>query len=292
MNEPRRSHEEFFAKIPEVAVVFRHFKFGLITLGAGLVLFGAVVAAYKSKWPSLPESAWGAVLSVPVTVLSSGLFSVFYEVYMRTSLLRSMRALVHSWDSGVTVFPSHRDAPKRLAVLDSANTQVRLLSTTFARYFPDVGFKVREMAKAGFNFKFVVYDPFSAGLDEKAREEVQDPQFFRDEIRSTCQRYLGPLCCDYPERVKVRFCSFNAPFGITIVDRQRMVLSLSVYGQSRSRNETPCLMIENKYDPESVFKLYEAAFDDIWKRLEETSIPTALQPFFPPPAGTAVPRTS
>lgn len=275
-----RSEAAPLSRLPEFRLALRHGKLGLITAAVGLVLFAAVVAAHSAQLPALPEYAWGAILSIPVTILCSGLFSVFYELYMRATFLKSMRALIHSWDSGVTVYPTHKDAPDRKAVLESAKRQVRLLSTTFFRYFTDVRDEVRRKAASGVEFKFIIYDPSSKALEEKAKEEGHDVEDFRDEIRSTCRRDLGLLVRDFPGRVQVRFCPFNAPFGITIVDEAHLVLSLNIYGMARSKNQTPCLIIENRYDPESVFKLYETSFDAIWNKLEPNRVPDELRQFF------------
>ena len=92
-------------------------------------------------------------------------------------------------------------------------------------------------------------------------------------------RYLGPLVRKYGAKVQVRFCDFNTPFGLTIVDQREMVLSLNVYGLARSKNQTPCLIIENKYDADSVFKLYEDSFDAIWQKLDDRFPPEVAKHF-------------
>jgi len=59
-----------------------------------------------------------------------------------------------------------------------------------------------------------------------------------------------------------------------------MVLSLNIYGLSRSKDQTPCLIIKNTYDIDSVFKLYEHSFESIWNKLEGSSYPNSVRQFF------------
>lgn len=278
-HELRARRLEEFARIPRVRLLLRHGKLGIITLALGLGSGVLVVLAHEIRIPPLADYVWGALLSIPATIICMGLFSVFYEYYMRTSFADAMRSVYGAWDSGVTVFPTHTDAPDRKQVLLAARTHVRLMSTTFMRYFTDVREMVDQKAQVGVHFQFIVYDPTSKAVEEKAREEACDPEDFKQEIISTCRRFLGPLYQKYPEQIKVRFCTFNAPFGITIVDDCQMVLSLNVYGQARSKNQTPCLTIENKYRVDSVFKLYETSFDTIWNKLDD-QVPTVVANFF------------
>lgn len=266
-------------KLPELHLLLRHGKLGGVATIIGLLSFVAVVIAHEIRIQALPEYVWGAILSIPVTILCMGLFSVFYEYYIRTTFANSMRSIYWAWDTGVTVFPSHRDAPNRSEVLSRATKQVRLMSTTLSRYFTDVRDLVERKIGEGVQFKFILYRPDSTAIDEKAREEGCDPVDFRDEIHGTCRRYLGPLVRQYGAKVQVRFCDFNTPFGITIVDEREMILSLNVYGLARSKNQTPCLLIENKYDLDSVFKLYEGSFDAIWQKLND-SFPPEVAKYF------------
>jgi hypothetical protein len=276
---PRKRRLQELMSTPQVQLLFRHGKLGAITSAIGLAIGALVVIAHETSLPHMPEYVWAAILSVPVTILCMGLFSVLYEYYMRTSFANAMRSLYAAWDSGVTVFPTHSDAPDRKHVLREARQRMRLMSTTFSRYFTDVRELVEEKAKIGVRFQFIIYDPSSKAIEEKAREEDCKAEDFKGEIRSTCRRYLGPLYLRYPGQVQVKFCDFNTPFGITVVDDREMVLSLNIYGLARSKNETPCLVIENKYLPTSVFKLYENSFDTIWKNLDE-HIPDELARFF------------
>jgi len=283
MRRPEFTRIESLTALPELSLLLRHGKLGALTSVVGIVLGIVVVVVHEANIGALPEYVWGAILSIPATVLCMGMFSVFYEYYMRTTFARSMRSLYWAWDTGVTVFPTHRDAPDRKVILGGARTRVRLMSTTFSRYFTDVRGMVDECAHSGVQFQFVVYDPSSKAVDEKALEEGCQPDDFRDEIRSTCRRYLGPLVQKYPSLIQVRFCDFNTPFGTTIVDDREMVLSLNIYGLARAKNETPCLIIENKYDDGSVFKLYESSFDAIWKKLEGRAYPADVAKFFESP---------
>jgi hypothetical protein len=180
-----------------------------------------------------------------------------------------MRSVYWAWDTGVTVMPTHASAPDRKAVLESAHKEVRLISTTFSRYFLGVTDLVDRKSASGVRFRFIIYDPNSKAIEEKAREENCKVEDFQEEIRSTCRRYLGPLVKKHKERVRVRFCDFNVPFGMTVVDDSQMVLSLNIYGLARSRNETPCLMIQNKHEPQGVFDLYKGSFDAIWDKLND-----------------------
>ena len=265
---PSENRLQELTRLPEARLLLRHAKLGVVTSAIGLFLLAVVIVLHEVSFGRLPEYAWAGVLSIPVTVLCMGIFTVFYEYYMRTTFVNSMRSMYWAWDTGVTVFPTHQHAPDRTDVLTRATRSVRLMSTTLNRYFTDVRGLVREKASQGVQFKFIVYDPDSAAVDEKAHEEGCDPQDFRDEIHSTCRRWLGPLSVQFADSVRVKFCNFNAPFGITIVDDYEMVLSLNIYGLARSKNQTPCLIIENKYDDDAVFKLYERSFESIWHKLE------------------------
>ena len=269
-------------KYPEFALLLKHGTLGISTAVAGIITLVLVIVVHETKINTFPEYIWGAILSVPVTILCMGLFSVFYEYYMRTTFASSMRSMYEAWDTGVTVFPSHRSAPDRKEVLDDARKKVRLMSTTFSRYFTDVSDLVERKLAAGVQFQFILYHPNSVALEEKAREENCAVKDFQDEIVATCRRYLGPLVRKHGSNIKVRFCSFNTPFGITIIDEREMVLSLNVYGLARSKNETPCLRIENTYDHDSVFKLYEGSFDVVWNKLTDT-YPKEVAAYFLPP---------
>jgi hypothetical protein len=266
-------------KLPEARLLLRHAKLGVITTSIGLALLIVVVVLHKVQFGQLPDYAWSAILSIPVTVLCMGIFSVFYEYYMRTTFANSMRSMYWAWDTGVTVFPTHENAPDRKEVLRRAKKRVRLMSTTFSRYFIDVRDLVDQKAEAGVEFEFIIYDPESKAVEEKAREEGCDPKDFRSEIEMTCRRNLGPLSQKFGNSFRVKFCNFNTPFGITIVDDTEMVLSLNIYGLARSKNQTPCLIIENKYDEDAVFKLYEESFDAIWTKLDDR-IPKSVQKYF------------
>ena len=270
-------------KLPEARLLFRHAKLGIMTTLAGVILLVvlALVRSYVDSVGRLPEYIWGAILTVPVTGICMGIFTVFYEFYMRTTFANSMRSMYWAWDTGVTVFPTHEHAPNRKEVLEAAKVEVRLMSTTFKRYMTFVDPLVRQKALAGVRFRFVIYDPDSKAVDEKAREEGFPAHHFIDEIRTTCRSYLGPLTKEFPDRVSVRFCDFNTPFGVTVIDDSVMVLSLNIYGLARSKNQTPCLIIENKYDPDAVFKLYEESFEAIWKKLTD-DIPESVKEHFAP----------
>jgi hypothetical protein len=266
-------------KIPEARLLLRHAKLGLITATIGIFLLGIVIILHEVDLGSFPEYAWGGILSIPVTVLCMGIFTVFYEYYMRTTFVNSMRSMYWVWDTGVTVFPTHQHAPDRKDVLRRANSTARFMSTTFSRYFTDVRELVERKASQNVNFKFIIYDPESKAVEEKAREEGCEPEDFREEISSTCRRYLGPLTKQFQNGIQVRFCDFNTPFGITIIDDKEMVLSLNIYGLARSKNQTPCLIIENKYDEDAVFKLYENSFEAIWNKLDDR-IPKSVKKYF------------
>jgi len=268
---------------PQFRLLLRHGKFGLSIGFVGLIILVAVVAVHAFRSALLADYEWGAVLSVPVTIVSMGLFSVLYEYYMRTTFARSMRSVFWAWDTGVTVFPSHSDAPDRKKVLNQARRRVRLMSTTFGRYFADVHALVEDkIADEGVKFQFILYDPSSKAIVEKAREEGCSPEDFKVEIHGTCRRDLGRYVKKYPDKIEVKFCDTNVPFGITIVDERLMVLSLNVFGLARSKNQTPCLVIDNTYEDDSVFKLYEDSFNAIWKRLPDT-IPDELKRYFEHP---------
>ncbi len=269
---------DFFSN-DKLRLVVRHVKFGLVTLLIGLFLLLALIWAHESNLPNIPEYGWSALLSMPITVICMGVFSVFYEYYIRSTFSKSMRSMYWAWGTGVTVLPSHSDAPDRKDVLALAENNVAIMSTTFSQYFNDVRDGVDRKVESGVRFKFIVYDPESIAIEEKAKEENCPSQDFKDEITSTCRRYLGPLVKKYPEKVEVRFCNFNTPFGITIIDNIQMVLSLNIYGLARSKNETPCLIIENTPDPDSVFSLYKQSFDAVWTKLNE-EVPETLKNYF------------
>ena len=267
------------AKLPEFRLLLTHAKFGMVTSSIGLIFLFLLVLLHEIKIGEFPEYAWGAFLSIPITILCMGIFSVFYEYYIRTTFTNSMRSMYWAWDTGVTVLPSHKDAPDRKKVLERSNSDVRIMSTTLSQYFNDVRDRVEEKVNNGVNFKFVIYNPESNAIEEKAKEEGCSSQDFKDEIAFTCRRHIGPLVKKYNDKVKVKFCDFNTPFGITIIDDREMVLSLNIYGLARSKDETPCLIIENKYDQDSVFKLYEQSFEAIWVNLTD-NIPECLQDYF------------
>ena len=207
-------------KLPEVRLLLRHAKLGVITAAIGLALLIVVIVLHAVQVGKIPEYAWAGILSIPVTVLCMGIFTVFYEYYMRTTFSNSMRSMYWAWDTGVTVFPTHEHAPDRKEVLRRARTLVRLMSTTFSRYFTDVRDLVERKAEAGVEFRFIIYHPESKAVEEKAREEGCAPKDFRDEIVSSCRRYLGPLSRRFGNHFQVKFCDFNTPFWITIVDEK------------------------------------------------------------------------
>ena len=280
MSEPHQTPTwKDVVKHPHLKLIIQHAKFGVVTVLCGV---GAVVALCLGHHlrPGLFESyTWEILISVPVTLLCTGFCSTIYELYIRTTFTTSMRSVYWAWDTGVTVMPTHASAPDRKAVLDGARKEVRLISTTFSRYFLGVTDLVDRKATSGVRFRFIVYDPNSQAIDEKAREENCKVDDFRDEIRSTCRRYLGPLVRKHKGRIQVRFCDFNVPFGITVIDASQMVLSLNIYGLARSRNETPCLMIQNKHEPQSVFDLYKGSFDAIWDKLS-VQYPACVAAYF------------
>lgn len=263
----------------QIRFLLRHAKFGLLTLLTGVVLLVLCVIGHESHIQLLPEYGWGGLLSLPITIICMGIFSVFYEYYIRSSFTKSMRSLYWAWGTGVTVLPSHKDAPERKEVLELADNSVKIMSTTLSQYFNNVKDGVERKALNGVEFKIILYDPDSISIEEKAKEEGCSPQDFADEITFTCRRFLGPLSQKFPKTFHVKFCPFNTPFGITIIDQRQMVLSLNIFGLARSKNETPCLVIENKYDPDSVFKLYDESFNAIWNKLD-SDIPPRLQGFF------------
>ena len=267
-------------KSPDIKFLIEHGKLGLVFFCFGILMIVIITVLHNNYPNSIGEYLWSALISIPVTVMCMGIFSVFYEWSVRSTFKNAMRSMFWAWDTGVTVFPSHKSAPDRERVLQDVKKRVKLMSTTLNRYLLSVGDTVEyKISKQNVSFYFILYNPDSNALIEKAREEDADLEGFKEEIRSTCRRYLGPLKLKFPEKVHVRFCDFNTPFGITIIDDVKMVLSLNIYGLSRSKNQTPCLIIENKYDPESVFKLYEDSFDAIWHKLSP-DIPKSLKNFF------------
>jgi hypothetical protein len=268
----------FFSEY-QLRLLIQHAKFGILTFFTGVVLLIVIILFHETNIDKLPEYGWGGIISMPITIICMGIFSVFYEYYIRSTFSKSMRSMYWAWGTGVTVLPSHKDAPDRKGVLNLADNSVKILSTTLSQYFNDVKNKVEEKATDGVTFKIIIYDPDSIAIEEKAKEEGCDPQDFKDEISSVCRRYLGPLSKKFPKLFKVKFCNYNTPFGITIIDHRQMVLSLNIFGLARSKNETPCLVIENKYEHDSVFKLYDESFNAIWNKLDD-SVPGSLNKFF------------
>jgi hypothetical protein len=280
--EPQIKRDPFaqLAVDPKFRLIMKHAKFGLSTTSAGIIAVAALCLLHQYFAGDLAPYTWEILISVPVTLLCTGVCSTFYELYIRTTFNASMQAVNMAWDTGVTVLPTHQHAPDRRATLMRSHKRVRIMTTTFSRYFLATSDLVEEKAMHGVAFRFIIYDPESEAIAEKAREEKRDVETFRDEVRSTCARYLGPWVLKYGDRVQVRFCDFNTPYGITVIDEARIVLSLNIYGLARDKNETPCLTIENRYDPHSVFQLYEQSFEAIWKTLEGREIPKSVRRHF------------
>jgi len=282
MKTDKNDHQlKDITKSPDIKFLIEHGKLGIVVFFMG-VLCIILIMFLHNKFESFGgDYLWSAIMSIPITIMCMGVFSVLYEWSIRNTFKNAMRSVYWAWDTGVTVFPSHKSAPNRIDILDQSKKRVKIMSTTLNRYFLMVNELVEsKIVDEGVNFYFILYDPDSSALEEKALEEGADIKDFQEEIKSTCRRYLGPLKEKYPDNVNIKFCGFNTPFGITIIDDLKMVLSLNIYGLSRSKNQTPCLIIENKYDPESVFKLYDDSFDAIWQKLKYT-VPNSLKQFFP-----------
>jgi hypothetical protein len=265
---------------PMFKLIVRHAKFGLTVTLCGIVTVVGLCILHQTSSNMFENYTWEILISLPVTLLCTGLCSTFYELYIRTTFNAAMQAVNMAWDTGVTVLPTHDHAPDRCEVIERAHERVRVMTTTFSRYFLVTSGMVEEKVKHGVEFLFIIYDPDSEAVAEKAREEKRDVETFQGEIRSTCSRYLGPWTKRFGDKVKVRFCDFNTPYGITIVDHARIVLSLNIYGLARDKKETPCLTIENRYDPHSVFQLYESSFDAIWKTIENRPVPESVKKHF------------
>jgi hypothetical protein len=267
-------------KRPHIKWMLRHGKLGIFTLTIGVLTFIALMILHSYYYQPSHEYIWAALISIPVTIFCLGGFSVFYEWYIRNTFTSAMRSAISSWDTGVTVFPTHLSAPDRVEVLNLAKKKVKLMSTTFKQYFVATRGEVeRKIGEENVDFRFIIYSPDSNAVEEKAFEENTEVENFIDEIKSTCRWYLGPLKKKYVNNIEVRFCPFNTPFGVTIIDDVQMVLSLNIYGLVRSKNQTPCLIIENKYEPDSVFKQYDQSFDAIWNKLDDT-IPASVKQYF------------
>ena len=281
--KPNSNNRQFkeITKSPDIKFLIEHGKLGLIVFFTGIFSIVIIMLLHNKFGDWGGDYLWSAIMSIPVTIMCMGVFSVLYEWSIRNTFKNAMRSVYWAWDTGVTVFPSHKSAPNRTDILEQSKRQVKLMSTTLNRYFLLVNELVEsKISNENVKFYFILYDPDSSAVREKALEEGASINDFQEEIKSTCRRYLGPLKQKYPENVNIKFCGFNTPFGITIIDDLKMVLSLNIYGLSRSKNQTPCLIIENKYDPESVFKLYDDSFDAIWEKLEYT-IPNSLKHYFP-----------
>lgn len=264
---------------PHVKWILRHGKLGIITITIGVIAFIGLMVLHKHFYERSEEYLWAALISIPVTIFCLGAFSVFYEWYIRNTFASAMRSINSSWDTGVTVYPTHNSAPDRVEVLKQAKKTVKLMSTTFFQYFGFAGSEVeRKIHVENVKFQFIIYEPHSKAVEEKEIEEGH-PGFFNEQIKNTCWKNLGPLKKKYPNNIKVRFCPFNTPFGVTIIDDIQMVLSLNIYGLVRSKNQTPCLIIENKFEIDSVFKQYDDSFNAIWDKLNDT-IPASVEEFF------------
>ncbi len=279
-NESESDPFRHLAVHPKFRLIAKHAKFGLTTTCTGIVVLIALCVLHRYYTESLASYTWEILISVPVTLLCTGVCSTFYELYIRTTFNASMQAVNMAWDTGVTVLPTHQHAPDRRESLARAHKRVRIMTTTFSRYFLATSDLLEEKASQGVRFQLIIYDPESEAIAEKAREEKRDVETFQGEVKSTCMRYLGPWVLKYGDKVQVRFCDFNTPYGITVIDEARIVLSLNIYGLARDKNETPCLAIENRYDPHSVFQLYERSFDAIWKTLEGREIPISVRRHF------------
>lgn len=153
----RESRIRELTKLPEFTLALKHAKLGIYTSIAGFGTLLLFVFLHEIRPLLVPEFGWSALLSIPVTLLCIGLFSVFYEWYIRTTFTNSMRSLYWAWDTGVTVFPTHQHAPDRKEVLNRARNQVSLMSTTFSRYFTDVREIVDQKARQGVRFRFIIY---------------------------------------------------------------------------------------------------------------------------------------
>jgi hypothetical protein len=262
-------------------MLVKHLKVGSITIVLGICSLVLLIFARILLKRFIEDYVWEILISIPVTIICLGGFTVFYEWFIRDDFTEAMRSLHSAWDTGVIIFPTHDKAPKRIEVLEGARKQVKLMSTTFFRYFGEVGEEIiqKKIAEQNVKFKFIIYHPESPALKERGRQEDINPKFFTTEIEGICERYLGPLVIKYPNNVEVRFCQFNTAFGITIIDDVEMVLSLNIPGKSRSRNQTPCLIIKNKYERNSIFKQYDDSFDDTFNILDR-GYPNTIKKFF------------
>jgi hypothetical protein len=272
---------EQFLKHTPVSLMYHHGKIGLWISFFGIVLFSVLLLVHWLNRSLMEDYVWGAVISMPLSIFCMGIFSVLYEYRTRMTFINAMRSLYGAWDTGVTVLPSHGNAPDRQCVLRQAKASVRIMSTTLRNYFAVASRDVETKLQDGVEFKFIIYDPGSVALQEKAKEEQVKADNFVYEITSTCRQYLAPMMDRYGDKIKVKFCNVNTPFAATIIDERLIVLSLNVPGFARSKHETPCLLIENKFDQDSVFKLYERSFDTLWELLPE-SYPPQVESYFAP----------
>ncbi|MBK8112602.1 MAG: hypothetical protein IPK46_20985 [Saprospiraceae bacterium] len=175
-------------KYPGIRFIIQHGRLGSRIFLFGLISAALIVILHNFFVYKLKDYIWSALMSVPVTLICMGVFSVLYEWYVRSTFIDAMRSVNAAWNTGVTVFPTHKSAPDRIEVLKKASKSVKLMSTTFSRYFLSVGGLVEEKIEKGIRFYFIIYHPESNAIEEKAFEENAVIADFQDEIKSTCRR--------------------------------------------------------------------------------------------------------
>lgn len=135
--------KNFFSEY-QLRLLIRHAKFGILTFITWLALLIIIIFFHETNIGNIPEYGCGGIISMPITIICMGIFSVFYEYYIRSTFSKSMRSMYWDWRTGVTVLPSHKDAPDRKDILNLADNSVKILSTTLSQYFNDVKNGVEE----------------------------------------------------------------------------------------------------------------------------------------------------
>jgi len=151
--------------------VLKQFFYFLIAAVIGSIVYFTIEYSLSNRFYSIITGA---------TIANALFFTMMYRHYRRRERLLGI----------IEVFKNFEDAPSTMQILEDAHVSVEFLGISGRTFFEsdEVEDLMRRKIRQGVNFGFVILEPTSQFVKEKAEDEGDDPEAWRLDINASLVR--------------------------------------------------------------------------------------------------------
>ncbi len=161
------------------------------------------------------------------------------------------------------LYPNHENAPKIDSIIKSANTSIDFLGISLRTIFETEGLKriLIEKVESGVTFRFLILDPESTYLIDKATDEGDNPEIWKHDIQSSISR-LEEVQGKILKKPNLHVKKYDSmPNWRNIFVDNNLVYS-SFYPHGARGKVAPVIIIENKQY--SLYIPFKTEFEHLW----------------------------